>query len=275
MNHEEARRGTTPLGGVPEDVRGYWAADLLAWAAERHAGRIAFASSLGLEDQVITHLIATNRLPIPVFTLDTGRLFDETYELIARTESRYGIRINVFAPETAAVEHMVSLHGVNLFRDSVAARKRCCEVRKLAPLRRALEGLDAWVCGLRREQSVTREAVSAVEWDEANGLLKFNPLHDWTEDQVRDFVRLHDVPYNLLHDSGMPSIGCAPCTRAIEPGDDVRSGRWWWESAMSRECGLHARVGGAPQGASEAAKGGEDSDRRGPADPTTQDGDSR
>lgn len=213
--------------------------ELLTAAAEQFPGRIGFASSLGLEDQVITHMIATHRLPIPVFTLDTGRLHAETHDLIARTESKYGIRIRVYAPDAADLERMVELHGINLFRDSIAARKRCCEVRKLAPLRRALSELDGWVCGLRREQSVTREGVSAVEWDEGNGLVKFNPLHDWTEEQVREFIAANDIPYNPLHDAGMPSIGCAPCTRAIEPGEDVRAGRWWWEDPEHRECGLH------------------------------------
>lgn len=215
---------------------------VLAAAAEHYAGRIAFASSLGAEDQVITHLIATLGLPIPIFTLDTGRLFEKTYDLVADTEARYGIRIAIYAPDGAEVERLVSNHGVNLFRDSVAARKRCCEVRKLGPLRRALGGLDAWVCGLRREQSVTREGVSAIEWDDGNGLVKVNPLVDWSEAEVWEFIRANNVPYNPLHDAGMPSIGCEPCTRAIAPGDDPRSGRWWWESAEQRECGLHGRT---------------------------------
>lgn len=235
----------TQLDRFAEELAGHGAADILDAAAERFHGRVAFASSLGLEDQVITHMIAKNRLAIPIFTLDTGRLYDESYELIARTESRYGLRMRVLAPDGSAVEEMVALHGVNLFRDSVAARKRCCEVRKLAPLRRALDGLDAWVCGLRREQSVTREGVAAVEWDEANGLLKINPLHDWDEEQVREFIRLNDIPYNPLHDAGMPSIGCAPCTRAIRTGENIRAGRWWWEDPEHRECGLHSA--GSPE----------------------------
>lgn len=235
------------VSGFANTLSDQGAADILGAVAERFAGRVAFASSLGLEDQVITHMIARNRLAIPIFTLDTGRLFDESYELIARTEARYGLRIRVLAPDGAAVEEMVAAHGVNLFRDSVAARRRCCEVRKLAPLRRALRGLDAWVCGLRREQSITREMVSAVEWDEANGLVKLNPLHDWDGAQVRDFIKSNDIPYNPLHDAGMPSIGCAPCTRAIGPGEDVRSGRWWWESPEHRECGLHARTRNATE----------------------------
>lgn len=258
---------THPLDPVRQRLAGADAEQVLAVAAELHSGRLAFASSLGLEDQVITHLIAQAGLPVPIFTLDTGRLYDETYDLIARTESRYGIRIAVYSPDAEQVEHMVAVHGINLFRDSMAARKRCCEVRKLAPLRRALQGLDAWVCGLRREQSPTRDGVSAVEWDEANGLVKFNPLHDWSEERVREFVSRHGVPYNPLHDAGMPSIGCAPCTRPIESGEDVRAGRWWWESADHRECGLHAREGWASQVPLAAAEG--------PTAPRSEDGDSR
>lgn len=217
------------------------AADLLRASAERLPGKVAFASSLGLEDQVITHLIAENGLDIPVFTLDTGRLFPETYDLVARTEARYRIRIHVYSPETSELERMVAQHGIELYRHSVGGRKRCCEVRKLGPLHRALRGLDAWVCGLRREQAVTREDVAAVEWDGVNRLIKINPLHDWTEADVRTFVSENAVPYNPLHDAGFPSIGCAPCTRAVAAGEDPRSGRWWWEQPEQRECGLHSR----------------------------------
>lgn len=215
--------------------------EILKTASTAFPGRVALASSMGLEDQVLTHLIAEHSVKMRIFTLDTGRLFTEAYDLIARTEARYGLRIDVFSPDASQVEEMVSTHGINLFRDSIAARKRCCEIRKLRPLARALSGLDAWVCGLRKDQSITREGVSAVERDETNGLLKFNPLHDWTEEQVREFVTARDIPYNPLHDAGMPSIGCAPCTRSVEPGEHPRSGRWWWESAEHRECGLHAR----------------------------------
>ncbi len=223
-------------------LEGASATDVLAVALS-FSGKVAFASSLGLEDQVITHVIAENGLGIPIFTLDTGRLFEETYDLIERTESRYGIRLKLYSPNAAELERMVTLHGVNLFRDSVAARRRCCAVRKLEPLARALSGLDAWVCGLRKDQSVTREHVAEVEWDEVNGLVKFNPLARWTGSEVRAYVAKHGVPYNTLHDAGMPSIGCAPCTRAVALGADARSGRWWWESAEHRECGLHARDG--------------------------------
>lgn len=245
-----------------DDLAGATPEEVLAWAARTFPGRVALASSLGAEDQVLAHLIGTMRLGIRAFTLDTGRLFPETYDLIAATASRYGVPIRVFSPEAAEVEAMVANHGVNLFRDSVAARKRCCEVRKLRPLRRALDGLDAWVCGLRREQSVTREDVRVVELDAANGLVKINPLHAWTEDDVWRFIRANDVPYNPLHDAGFPSIGCAPCTRAIEPGEDIRAGRWWWESAEHRECGLHAHGDAAGEAtlaanSQSSAEGGE------------------
>jgi len=214
---------------------------VLAETADRFGGRVAFASSLGLEDQAISAMIAREGLPIPILTLDTGRLFPETYDLIAETSRALGVRIRVFVPDAAELEDMIALHGVNLFRDSVAARRRCCEVRKLRPLKRALGELDAWVCGLRRGQSGARAETAVVEWDRANGLVKVNPLVSWDAEQVRAYVAEHDVPYNPLHDAGFPSIGCAPCTRGVEPGADERSGRWWWESDGSRECGLHSR----------------------------------
>lgn len=232
MKHE-----VETLAGV---LKGASAEDVLRATAVRFAPRIALASSLGVEDQVLTDMIARLDLPIGVFTLDTGRLFPETYELISATSSRYGIPIRVHVPEREDVEDMVANHGIDLHRHSVAGRKRCCQVRKLGPLRRALDGLDAWVCGLRREQSVTREQVLPLEWDESTGLVKVNPLAEWTEEQVWTYVREREVPYNPLHDAGMPSIGCAPCTRAIELGEDVRAGRWWWESPEHRECGLHS-----------------------------------
>jgi phosphoadenosine phosphosulfate reductase len=214
---------------------------ILAWAAQAFPGSVALATSLGAEDQVLAAMIASERLPIRVFTLDTGRLFPETYDLIAETTSKLGLPIELYLPEAADVEEMARTHGVNLFRESVAARKRCCDVRKLRPLRRAQEGLEAWVCGLRRGQGVTRGEIDIVEWDSFAGLVKINPLAAWDEERVWSYIRTNGVPYNPLHDAGMPSIGCAPCTRAVEPGEDPRSGRWWWESAEQRECGLHGR----------------------------------
>jgi len=223
------------------------AEDVLAATARRFSGRVAFASSLGLEDQVLTAMIAEAKLDIPIFTLDTGRLYPETYDLIDRTHKRYGVTLHAYFPAAGEVEEMVDAGGVNLFRDSVEARKRCCEIRKVRPLRRAQIQLDAWICGLRSGQGATRQTVAVAEWDDAAGLVKINPLAAWDEAGVWDYVRAHDVPYNPLHDAGFPSIGCAPCTRAVPEGEDARSGRWWWESAEQRECGLHHRTG--PQGA--------------------------
>lgn len=241
---ESVREWNEKLAGAPPE-------EVLRWAAATFSPKVALASSLGAEDQVLVAMIAHERLPISVFTLDTGRMFPETYELIARTSDRLGVPVRIYFPDAADVEEMVRLHGIDLFRDSVAARKRCCAVRKVGPLRRAQAGLDAWVCGLRSGQGATREKVAVVEWDEASALVKVNPLASWSEAQVWDYVHENDVPYNPLHDAGMPSIGCAPCTRAVEPGEDPRSGRWWWETAEQRECGLHAR-GTAVSGAGDA-----------------------
>lgn len=213
--------------------------DRLNWVAERLPGQVVFASALGAEDQVITDLIARLRLNIPIITLDTGRLFDETYTLIRKTEERYGIQFRVQFPAREEVESMVAVNGINLFRDSVEKRKLCCRVRKIEPLRRALVGYKGWICGLRRDQSVTRSDVTTVDWDEANTKIKFNPLADWSESQVWDYITRHKVPYNELHDRGFPSIGCACCTRAITRTEDVRAGRWWWEKPEQKECGLH------------------------------------
>ncbi len=235
------------------ELAGLSAEDILAYAARRFAGRVAFASSLGLEDQVITAMIAEAGLDIPLFTLDTGRLYPETYDLIARTCARYGAPMGVYFPNAAEVEAMVADGGVNLFRDSIEARKRCCGIRKVQPLRRAQAELDAWVCGLRSGQGATRQTVEPAEWDGGAGLVKINPLAAWDEDRVWAYVRAHDVPYNPLHDAGFPSIGCAPCTRAVPEGEDARSGRWWWESAEQRECGLHQRAGAAAPAGDGAA----------------------
>jgi phosphoadenosine phosphosulfate reductase len=211
---------------------------VLQWV-EKTVDCPVFASSLGQEDQVILHLIATHRLEIPVITLDTGRLFPETYNLIAETESRFGIKIRVLFPDSQEVETMVAEEGVNLFLTGVDQRKRCCQVRKINPLRRVLQQSGGWVCGLRRGQSATRTELQVIEWDSANGIPKINPLHDWSLEQVTDYLKKNKVPYNPLHDQGFVSIGCACCTRAIQPGEDIRSGRWWWETPEQKECGLH------------------------------------
>lgn len=201
--------------------------------------KVAFATSLGLEDQIITYFIAKSAPKIGVFTLDTGRLFPETYDVLDRTNARYKLQIKVMFPDFREVEDMVNQKGINLFYDSIENRKQCCNIRKTKPLLRALSGLDAWITGLRREQAVTRTNMQIVEWDEMHKLVKINPLINWTENMVSDFVKQENIPYNKLHDKGYPSIGCQPCTRAIEPGEDIRAGRWWWELPEQKECGLH------------------------------------
>jgi phosphoadenosine phosphosulfate reductase len=199
----------------------------------------AFASSFGAEDMVLLDLIASHAREIEVFTLDTGRLPDETYALMSRVRERYPVVVRVYVPQTENLESYIERNGPNAFYQSVAQRKECCHIRKVEPLGRALEGKRAWVTGLRREQSATREKLDLHTWDDANGLEKFSPLLEWSADEVWTYVLSNDVPYNELHDQGYPSIGCAPCTRAVDPGDEVRSGRWWWESSNSKECGLH------------------------------------
>ena len=217
------------------------AIELLRYFLEEFKGKIALASSLGLEDQVLTQMVCTLDKNVNIFTLDTGRLFPETYDLIHRTNQKYGIQMQVYFPEAFQVEDMVRTKGINLFYNSIEDRKTCCRIRKIDPLRRAFSGLDVWICGLRREQSVTRSEMLPIEWDEANGLIKLNPLIDWTEERVRNYIKEHKIPYNPLHDRDFPSIGCQPCTRAILPGEDLRAGRWWWENPDTKECGLHKR----------------------------------
>ena len=215
--------------------------ETLEFFLKEFKGRIGLASSLGLEDQVLTHMISEIDPATKIFTLDTGRLFLETYELISKTEEKYNINIQIYFPDAAKVEDMVNKKGVNLFYESVENRKLCCHIRKIESLKRAFSDLDLWICGLRSEQSVTRINTKLLEWDEANGLLKLNPLVNWNYNEVGDYIRKFDVPYNPLHDKGFLSIGCQPCTRAVEDGEDERSGRWWWEKPESKECGLHNR----------------------------------
>jgi len=213
--------------------------EILRLAADRFHGQLVLATALGPEAQVLTHMIARSELEIPIFTIDTGRLFEETQELIMRTNRTYGIRIEMVMPDLQDVEEMVGTHGPNMFREDRELRKQCCFLRKVVPLQRVLSPYSAWMTGMRRNQSVTRESVKVFDWDEKNLLYKVNPLVNWTSKQVWDFIRENDVPYNDLHDQGFPSIGCAPCTRAIQPGEEERAGRWWWESPQDRECGIH------------------------------------
>jgi phosphoadenosine phosphosulfate reductase len=198
-----------------------------------------FASSLAAEDMVITDLILKAGLPIKIFSLETGRLHPETLAVLDQVKATYGYEIALYKPQDAAVAEYVATNGLNAFYDSVEMRRECCRIRKVEPLGRALAGNKAWVTGQRRSQSTTRAQLDIEEDDPAHGMTKFNPLADWSEDDVWNYIRANDVPYNALHDQGFPSIGCAPCTRAIQPGEDVRAGRWWWENPDSKECGLH------------------------------------
>jgi phosphoadenosine phosphosulfate reductase len=220
--------------------------DPLVAATKETLARIAddfspavFASSLAAEDMVLTDLILRAKLPIAIFTLETGRLHQETLSVLDRIKETYGAEVALYKPEPAAVDAYVRQNGLNAFYDSIDMRKECCRIRKVEPLNRALAGNKAWVTGQRRAQSTTRAALDVQENDDAHGMTKFNPLADWSEEDVWHYIRTSNVPYNPLHDKGYPSIGCEPCTRAIQPGEDVRAGRWWWENPESKECGLH------------------------------------
>jgi phosphoadenosine phosphosulfate reductase len=212
----------------------------LARIAREHAPA-ALASSLGAEDMVLTDAILRTGLAVEIFTLDTGRLHPETLGLVEQVRERYGYLLRVWHPQPEAIAEYVSQFGLNAFYQSVELRQHCCHIRKVEPLNRALQGKRAWVTGLRRSQSATRSELPHEEFDREHGLLKFNPLCDWSESEVWSYLRARDVPYNALHDRGFRSIGCAPCTRALEPGEDLRAGRWWWEHAETKECGLHRR----------------------------------
>lgn len=204
-------------------------------------GKVVFSSSLGQEDQVITDAVFKSNLPIKIFTLDTGRLFNESYELLERTVARYKKPIQVYFPDAKDVEEFVTTKGANSFYESVDNRKECCHIRKVKPLNRALHGAGVWITGLRAEQSENRKGMKMIEWLEDKQLYKYNPLLDWNYAEVLDYIKEFFVPYNTLHDRGFVSIGCAPCTRAIEPGEDPRAGRWWWETSK-KECGLHVHA---------------------------------
>lgn len=211
---------------------------LLAQAVREHAP-VTFANSMGAEDMVLTDLIARHQPGIRMFSLDTGRLPQPTYDLMQQVRARYSVPLHIYFPDAALVEGYVAENGVNGFYDSVELRKRCCHIRKVEPLRRALAGHGAWITGMRREQAVTRDGLEVSAFDGDNGLHKINPLLDWSSAEVWEYIKANDVPYNALHDQFYPSIGCEPCTRAITPGEDVRAGRWWWEDPQNKECGLH------------------------------------
>jgi phosphoadenosine phosphosulfate reductase len=204
-----------------------------------YPGAVTFSTSFSNEDQVITDQIAGHYLPVSFFTLDTGRLFPETYSTWSRTLEHYSITIKAYYPEAAELEAYIEKNGPNAFYESVELRSRCCFIRKVAPLRRALQGNAVWITGLRAEHSPNRQQLQSLEWDETNGIIKFHPLLHWSTEEVKDYIRQAAIPYNPLHDRGFVSIGCAPCTRAIKPGEDFRAGRWWWEDSSKKECGLH------------------------------------
>lgn len=230
----------TNLHSLSEKVEKLNPVEALGFLSDLFPRKVVFSTSLGQEDQVITQLIADNDLSIHIFSLDTGRLFPETLDLIARTESKYNRKIQVLYPEKASLENLIATIGINGFYDSVENRKSCCHVRKVEPLKRALAGNSIWVTGLRSEQSANRSSMRKIEWDEANHIIKFNPLLDWSYDELISYIQENKILYNPLHDKGFISIGCAPCTRAISAGEDARAGRWWWEESK-KECGLHAK----------------------------------
>jgi len=221
----------------------------LTQIAQRYSPAV-LANSLQAEDMVLTHAIATAGLPVGIFVLDTGRLHAETLELIGAIRDRYAVEVNVYTPQAAAVANYVQFHGRDAFYRSLELRQRCCEIRKVEPLARALAGKRAWITGQRRTQAISRAELPAHEFDAVHGLEKFNPLAAWTEDEVWQYLRAHGVPYNRLYDEGYRSIGCAPCTRPVLPGEDARAGRWWWEQPDTKECGLHL----APDGRLVRAK---------------------
>jgi phosphoadenosine phosphosulfate reductase len=215
--------------------------EILKFFLNKYKDKIALASSLSIEDQVLTDIMLKLDKNCKIFILDTGRLPYETYKLIDSTNSFYDYKLNVYFPQQTLIETMVREKGINLFYNSLEDRKLCCFNRKVEPLKRALSGLEAWICGLRKDQSVTRENIRTIEVDETNNLLKINPLINWTEEEVWNYIKENNVPYNQLYDKNYRSIGCAPCTRAVREGEDLRSGRWWWENSQTKECGLHFR----------------------------------
>ncbi len=215
------------------------AEEIVRWASDTFGSEISVASSFGAEDVVLIDIVAKVAPKLRIFTLDTGRLHDETYDVMERVRVHYGLPIHSVFPDREAVERLELDKGFYSFRESLENRKECCGIRKMEPLRRAISGMKAWMTGLRSAQSVTRTEMAALEWDEGNAMAKVNPLIAWSNDQVWEYIRANNVPFNVLHDRGFPSIGCAPCTRAIKPGEDVRAGRWWWENPEFKECGLH------------------------------------
>jgi phosphoadenosine phosphosulfate reductase len=207
--------------------------------SDRFQGTSVFSTSFSLEDQVITDMLIKNELPVEIFTLDTGRLFPETYSTWTQTLEKYNNRVIAYYPDAAALQEFVEQKGPNSFYESAENRKSCCHIRKVEPLQRALKGKKLWITGIRSEHSPNRHDMQPVEWDGVNQVLKYHPLLHWTTEQIKEYISQNNIPYNPLHDKGFVSIGCAPCTRAIKPGEDFRAGRWWWEDSSKKECGLH------------------------------------
>lgn len=227
------------LEEIAAQIKDLGPVEAIAFLAQAFPGQITFSTSFGWEDQVITDMIFANDLPVKVFTLETGRLFPETYYVWNRTLENYQKPIHAYYPDAAALEEMITKKGPSSFYESVENRKECCHIRKLVPLKRALSGNKCWITGIRSEQSLNRTDMSDLEWDEQNQLIKFHPIFDWSLDEVKAYIKKKNIVYNTLHDKGFPSIGCAPCTRAVQEGEDFRAGRWWWEDQSKKECGLH------------------------------------
>jgi len=217
------------------------AEEVLTFFNKEFGSSVCLSSSLGAEDQVLTHMAASINPKFRIFTLDTGRLFPETLNLIQKTRDQYNNNIEVYFPDYKLVQQMVREKGINLFYENVENRKLCCQIRKMEPLKRALEGMQAWITGIRKDQTINRFNTNVVEWDEGNEIVKINPLYRWSEKMVWEYIHKHQIPYNELHDKGFPSIGCQPCTRAVAAGEDTRAGRWWWEDQGHKECGLHIK----------------------------------
>ncbi|MDO8998260.1 MAG: phosphoadenylyl-sulfate reductase [Bacteroidota bacterium] len=231
----------TEINKIQQLIKDKSPEESLAMLAKEFSGKIVFSTSLGYEDQVITHFIFSNNLPIEIFTLDTGRLFNETYSVLSSTLERYKKPITVMYPQTNQLEKLVSNKGPNSFYESLDNRKECCYIRKVEPLKRALKGNRIWITGIRADQSGNRQDMPSLEWDEANQIIKFHPILNWNLTEVKKYINENNIPYNSLHDKGFVSIGCAPCTRAIKDGEDFRAGRWWWEQNDKKECGLHIK----------------------------------
>jgi phosphoadenosine phosphosulfate reductase len=234
MQHSEFEK-------ISEALKNLSAAEGLSYVAQYYGVDSIFSTSFGLEDQAISHLIFSSNLSIDVFTLDTGRMFTETYSTWRQTLEIYKQPIHAFYPQATPLQEYVTKNGPNAFYESQELRKGCCYIRKVEPLQRALKGKKIWITGLRAEQSANRQDMPKVEWDEGNQIIKYHPILDWSWDQLKAFIRDNQVPYNILHDKGFVSIGCAPCTRAIREGEDFRAGRWWWEDNSKKECGLHTK----------------------------------